>query len=62
MKIEELKRLAKEKYNLSGIVYVFENGNIFDNKKHAQTYSKEINIDYVELDLEDKKTKNNGIK
>jgi hypothetical protein len=54
--------LAKEKYNLSGIVYVFENGNIFDNKKHAQTYSKEINIDYVELDLEDKKTKNNGIK
>ena len=32
---DQLKKLAKEKYNLSGIVYIFDNGNIFTNEDFA---------------------------
>ena len=55
MKIEEIKKLAKEKYNLSGIVYIFENGNIFTIEAGAKRYSEESKIPFEVVDLDEKK-------
>lgn len=51
---DQLKKLAKEKYNLSGIVYIFDNGNIFTNEDFAKKYSEQFGIKYDVVNLDEK--------
>jgi hypothetical protein len=55
---EQLKKLAKEKYNLNGIVYIFDNGNIFVKKEYADKYANENDIKYDIIDLDEKEIEN----
>ena len=57
MKEEQIKA-AKEKYNLSGIIYMFENGNIFNNEAYAKKYTEETNLKYEVVDLDKKEIEN----
>ena len=42
----------KEKYELSGIVYIFEDGNVFQDEKIAKIYETEIGQSYETVDLD----------
>lgn len=53
--MQELIRQAKEVYNLTGEVYIFENGNIFSDKRFALDYSKESGLNYLHYDLSNDK-------
>lgn len=53
MKEQQIKE-AKEKYNLSGIVYMFDNGNIFTNESYAKKYTEQTNLKYEVVNLDKK--------
>ncbi len=50
--MEELIKKAKEVYNLNGVVFIFEDGNIFNNKEYAKLHAKERGIDFKEVNLD----------
>jgi hypothetical protein len=52
--MEELIKKAKELYNLSGVVFIFEDGNIFVNEQFAKDYSAQKDLKYNTVDLDNK--------
>lgn len=55
--MNELIKKAKEIYLLSGEVYIFEDGNIFNNKEYAKLHAIDKGIEFTTVNLDEDNSK-----